>query len=111
MIRSGGVFVVDEALTSLPIVLKLEPATVRLMDVGDSKWWLIESHQSADCPGAVKPATSADCPEAEARHGQTGDCGFRSSCSKWVLDRNLIHKSADCPEAVMPATVRLEVIV
>ncbi|KUM66645.1 hypothetical protein ACN42_g463 [Penicillium freii] len=36
----------------------------------------------------------ADCPEAEARHGQTGRCRGR-------------HESADCPEAVKPATVRL----
>ncbi|KUM56195.1 hypothetical protein ACN42_g11028 [Penicillium freii] len=43
-------------LTSLPIVLRPKPATVRLVDVG------------------VRIGGTADCPEAEARHGQTGEC-------------------------------------
>ncbi|KAJ9488217.1 hypothetical protein VN97_g5090 [Penicillium thymicola] len=40
---------IEAVVTSLPIVLKLKPATVRLV--------------------VIEPA---DCPEAEARHGQTG---------------------------------------
>ncbi|KAJ5282046.1 hypothetical protein N7505_000026 [Penicillium chrysogenum] len=79
----------------LPIVLKPKPATVRL-EVGD---------RAADCPeaearhGQTGRGLSrwligggdrpADCPEAEARHGQTG-----RGLSRWVIDQ-----PADCPEA------------
>ncbi|KAJ5230064.1 hypothetical protein N7489_010772 [Penicillium chrysogenum] len=84
----------------LPIVLKPKPATVRL-EVGDR---------------------AADCPEAEARHGQTG-----RGLSRWLIGGG--DRPADCPEAEArhgqtgrglsslpivlkpkPATVRLEVV-
>ena len=58
---------------------------------------------------------SADCPEAGARHGQTGSGGSWWVISRWgveVIDRiELTDQSADCPEARRPATVRLEVLI
>ncbi|KAJ5842209.1 hypothetical protein N7534_012039 [Penicillium rubens] len=99
--RSGLKWWIDGShyLTSLPIVLKPKPATVRLevVDRSGLKWWVEARWIEVDgCIGLLDQ--SADCPEAEARHGQTG-----SGLSRWfigVVDRSgLLDQSADCPEA------------
>jgi hypothetical protein len=46
-------------------------------------------------------AQPADCPEAEARHGQTGSGGsWLVEVGIEVVDLGVLtHQSADCPEA------------
>jgi hypothetical protein len=56
-------------LTSLPIVLKPKPATVRL-EVVDRSGGLKRCIEVDGWIGLLDQ--SADCPEAEARHGQAG---------------------------------------
>ncbi|KAJ9481039.1 hypothetical protein VN97_g12469 [Penicillium thymicola] len=63
---------IDVVATSLPIVLKPKPATVRLEVVEDRRGWVIEVEDRSRMNDRGRCDQSADCPEAEARHGQTG---------------------------------------
>ncbi|CAP97156.1 hypothetical protein PCH_Pc21g22590 [Penicillium rubens Wisconsin 54-1255] len=106
------------------------PGTVRLEVVyrvdgrsGWSKWVMEVGDGSGSLSGGFKRCIevdgwiglldqSADCPEAEARHGQTGSARHGqtgSGCSRVVDGSGLLDQSADCPEALRPATIRLEV--
>ena len=76
--------------------------------------WVLEVGHRCECLGWLI-VQSADCPEAKARHGQTGGCWCSKlvikvgvdvwgGSSRWVIEVNaylgwVIDQSADCPEA------------